>query len=417
MCLSTEIKRVCVIGAGLMGHGIAQVFAMNGYEVNLVDVSEDILSKALEKIRWSLGKLAEKGALKENIAAVMSRIKTTVNLLDAVKDVDFVIEAVPERLDLKNKIFAEIDGVAPRHCIFASNTSGLPITLMAEATKRPEKVIGMHWFNPPQLMRLIEVTKTKYTAEETAKMVFELSKKLGKTPILVKRDVNGFIANRVYRAISTEAFLMYLRGEAQPIEIDAACRYKLKLPLGPFELTDFTGGIDIAVSSRASVEEILKRLPEWEPHKEFLEFSNATYGFIKERYDKGLLGVKTGQGFYKYPEPGKWARPDIPEKHAEKIDPLEVVAPAINVSAWLIRNDVASAQYIDIALKLGYNFPIGLLEYADERGLDAVVKVLEAKLSKVKEPYAAIYKPDELLLTMVKEGKLGKKTGQGFYKY
>jgi len=260
MCLSTEIKRVCVIGAGLMGHGIAQVFAMNGYEVNLVDVSEDILSKALEKIRWSLGKLAEKGALKENIAAVMSRIKTTVNLLDAVKDVDFVIEAVPERLDLKNKIFAEIDGVAPRHCIFASNTSGLPITLMAEATKRPEKVIGMHWFNPPQLMRLIEVIKTKYTAEETAKMVFELSKKLGKTPILVKRDVNGFIANRVYRAISTEAFLMYLRGEAQPIEIDAACRYKLKLPLGPFELTDFTGGIDIAVSSRASVEEILKRL-------------------------------------------------------------------------------------------------------------------------------------------------------------
>lgn len=189
---------------------------MNGYEVNLVDVSEGILSKALEKIRWSLGKLAEKGALKENIAAVMSRIKTTVNLLDAVKDVDFVIEAVPERLDLKNKIFAEIDGVAPRHCIFASNTSGLLITLMAEATKRPEKVIGMHWFNSPQLMRLIEVIKTKYTAEETAKMVFELSKKFGKKPILVKRDVNGFIANRVYRAISTEAFLMYLEEKRSP---------------------------------------------------------------------------------------------------------------------------------------------------------------------------------------------------------
>jgi len=415
--LGIEIKKVCVIGAGLMGHGIAQVLAMNGYGVNLVDVSEDILNKALEKIRWSLGKLAEKGALKEDIAAVMGRIKTTVKLLDAVKDVDFVIEAVPERLDLKCEIFAEIDGVAPKHCIFASNTSGLPITLMAEATKRPEKVIGMHWFNPPQLMRLIEVVKTKYTSNETTRTVFELSKKLGKTPILVKRDINGFIANRVYRAISTEAFLMYLRGEAQPMEIDATFRYKLRLPMGPFELTDFTGGIDIAVSSRACVEDILRRFPEWEPHRKFLEFSDATYSFIKERYDRGLLGVKTGQGFYKYPGPGKWAKPHIPEKYAERIDPLEVVAVAINVSAWLIRNDVASAQDIDVALKLGYNFPMGLLEYADERGLDAVVEILEAKLDRVKEPYAAIYEPDELLSMMVKEGKLGRRAGQGFYRY
>lgn len=413
----SKIMNVCVVGAGLMGHGIAQVFAMNRYQVNLVDISEEILSRALEKIKWSLGKLAEKGALREDVASVMNRIRTTVSLLDAVKDVDLVIEAVPERLDLKNKIFAEIDSVAPKHCVFCSNTSGLPITLMAEATKRPEKVIGMHWFNPPQLMRLIEVIETKYTSEETVQTVFELSKKLGKTPILVKRDIRGFIANRVYGVIGNEAILMYLRGEAQPIEIDAACRYKLKLPLGPFELSDFTGSVDIRVSARALMEEILKKYPEWEPHKELLEFENATFSIIKERYDKGLLGVKSGQGFYKYPEPGKWARPDIPEKHAEKVDPVEVVAPAINVSAWLIRNGVVTPQDIDIALKLGYNFPIGLLEYADAIGLDNVVKVLEAKAKRVKEPYAVIYKPDELLSKLVRENKLGKKTGEGFYKY
>jgi len=183
----------------------------------------------------------------------MGRIKTTVELLDMVKDVDFVIEAVPERLDLKREIFAEIDGVAPKHCIFASNTSGLPITFMAEAVKRPKKVIGMHWFNPPQLMRLIEVVKTKYTSDETVKAVFELSKKLGKTPILVKRDIKGFIANRVYRAISTEAFLMYLRGSGTN-KIDAACRYKLRLPLGPFELTDFASASYEALGDRFRVD-------------------------------------------------------------------------------------------------------------------------------------------------------------------
>lgn len=415
--MSFELRNVCVIGAGLMGHGIAQVFAMNGYQVNLVDISDEILSKALEKIRWSLGKLAEKGALREDIASVMRRIRTAVDLLNAVRDVDLVVEAVPERLDLKNKLFAEIDPVTPKHCIFCSNTSGLPITLMAEATKRPEKVIGMHWFNPPQLMRLIEVIKTKYTSDETIRVVFELSKKLGKTPILVKRDIRGFIANRVYGVLGNESLLMYLRGEAQPIEIDAACRYKLKLPLGPFELSDFTGSVDIRVSARALMEEILKRYPEWEPHKELLEFENATFKLVKERYDKGLLGVKSGQGFYKYPEPGKWVRPDIPEKYAEKVDPLEVVAPAINVSAWLIRNGVVAAQDIDTALKLGYNFPLGLLEYADAIGLDNVVKVLKSKAERVKEPYAAIYRPDELLLKLVKEGKLGKKSGEGFYSY
>ena len=415
--MSFEIRNVSVVGAGVMGHGIAQVFAMNGYQVNLVDISHEILDKAIGKIRWSLDRLAEKGKLKEDISSVISRIKPNVNLLDAVKDADLVIEAVSERIDLKTKVFAEVDSVAPKHCILCSNTSGLPITLMAEATKRPEKVLGMHWFNPPQLMRLIEVVKTKYTTNETANLIYELAKKLGKTPIMVDRDVRDFIANRIYRTIRYEAYLMFLRGEAKPVEIDSTCRYKLKLPMGPFELADFTGAVDLEISADMAIKEILEKCPEWEPQKEFLTFREAALKLAKEYYDKGLLGVKSGEGFYKYPEPGKWVKVDMPEEVAEKVDPLQIVAPAINASAWLIRNNVVTAEDIDNSLKLGYNFPTGLLEFADEKGLDSVVDVLKAKTERVKEPYRAFYKPDNLLLNLLNEGKLGKRNGEGFYKY
>jgi len=414
-----DIKTVAVIGAGTMGHGIAQVFAMSGYKVNLVDISYDILNKALERIKWSLSKFAERGRIrKEDIDIILSRISKYINLKDAVKDVDFVIEAVPEVLDIKLQVFKTIDESAPSHTIIASNTSGLPITLMAEAVNRRDKVVGMHWFNPPQLMRLVEVIKCKYTSDETAKITFELAKKLGKEPIYVSKDIRGFIANRVYRTIRYEAFAMVLRGEAKPIEIDAAFRYKLGLPMGPFELVDFTGAIEIELGEDKYFEETRRKCPEWEPHEEYVKMRAFAMRLAEEYYSKGLLGVKTGRGFYTYPAPGQWVKVEMPKEAGERIDPMQVLAPAINLSAWLIANGVASASDIDIALKLGYNFPKGLLEMADEYGLDAVVNILKVKAERFKtEDYSTFYKPHPLLVKLVEEGKTGKKAGEGFYKY
>lgn len=412
-----SIRTVSVIGAGLMGHGIAQVFAMNGYSVNLVDVSREILDRAIERIRWSLGKLAEKGVIREDIETILRRIRTFVGIREAVREADFIVEAVPERIDIKVQVFREADENAPKHAIIVSNTSGLPITPMAEATKRREKVAGMHWFNPPQLLRLIEVIRCKYTSDETAKTVFELSKRLGKEPIMVNRDIRRFIAARIYGPIRIEAFLMFLRGEAKPIEIDSAFRYKLGIPMGPFELVDFTGGIEIDASEDIYYNEVRSKYPEWEPQEEYVKYREAVMPFIRDRYSKGLVGFKTGRGFYDYPKPGQWVKPEIPREAGEGVDPMEVIAPAVNEAAWLVENNITSAREIDIALKLGYSFPKGILEMADEYGLDNVVAMLRAKRRRVAEDYGAFYEPQPLLLRLVDSGKLGRKSGEGFYRY
>jgi len=413
-----SLRTVSVIGAGTMGHGIAQVFAMNGYSVNLVDVSNEILNNALEKIKLSLSKLAERGRISRMDAeSTLSRISTYTNIGEAVGNADFIVEAVPERIDLKTQIFKDVDEKAPPHAVIASNTSGLPITLMAEATARPDKVVGMHWFNPPQIMRLIEVVKCKYTSNEVADLTFKLAQKLGKEPIIVNKDIRGFIANRVYRAIRYEAYAMIQRGEAKPVEIDSAFRYKLNLPMGPLELVDFTGAIEIEIGEDLYFKDIVNKCPEWEPHEEYVRIREYALRLSREHYSRGWLGVKTGKGFYSYPKPGQWVKVDIPKEAGEKVNPIEILAPAVNLSSWLIRNNVATAREIDLSLKLGYNFPKGILEIADEYGLDNIVNILRNKRRKVMEDYGLFYEPDQLLLELVENGKTGKKAGEGFYKW
>jgi enoyl-CoA hydratase/3-hydroxyacyl-CoA dehydrogenase len=267
-------------------------------------------------------------------------------------------------------------------------------------------------------MRLVEVIRCKYTSDETTKTTFELVQKLGKEPILVNKDIRGFIANRVYRTIRYEAFAMLLRGEAKPMEIDSAFRYKLEIPMGPFELADFTGSIEIELGEDKYFKDTREKCPDWEPHEEYIKLREYAMKISREYYEKSLLGVKTGKGFYDYPKPGQWAKVEIPKEAGEGIDPIQVLAPAINLSAWLINNDVASAKDIDASLKLGYNFPKGLLEMADEYGLDVVVKVLKDKMERAKtEEYGAFYKTNPLLSKLVEGGKIGKKTSEGFYKY
>ena len=403
-----DVKRIIVVGAGTMGHGIAEVAAMSGYKVYLADISEDILRGAMEKIRWSLGKLAEKGRLRESVEAVMSRIKPVVNLRDgkyteefakALAESDFMIEAIPEKLELKQQLFKFADEHMPPHAILATNTSSLPITEIASATRRPEKVVGMHFFNPPPLMPLEEVIKGEKTSDETVDIAVELSRRFGKQPVVVRKDVPGFIVNRILARFLNEACWLVARGKASVVEVDSAVRYKLGLPMGAFELADYSG-IDVFYLVFTAMKE--------------RGFKITACPLFKEKYERREYGMKAGKGFYEYPEPGKYVRPSIPREAGGKVDPVVLLAPAVNEAAWLLRNEVATRDDVDKAVKLGLGWPKGVLEYADEYGVDVIVGTLRRLR---EETGLEEYEPDPLLLKMVEEGRTGRKAGRGFYEY
>ncbi|MEM3802369.1 MAG: 3-hydroxyacyl-CoA dehydrogenase/enoyl-CoA hydratase family protein [Saccharolobus sp.] len=395
-----DIKKILVVGAGTMGHGIAEVAAISGYQVYLSDISQDILNNALEKIRWSLSKLQERGQIKESIEAIVSRIKPVVGLDKSVSDADFSIEASPERLDLKRQVFSKLDELLPPHAILATNTSSLPITKIAETTRRPDKVVGMHFFNPPVLMQLVEVMKGEKTSDETAMIVYQLAKRMGKQPIMINKDIPGYIVNRILGGINVAACILVEKKVADYKEVDAVARYKLGFPMGVFELIDYTG-IDVAYYVSKSREEL------------GIKDDIPICSLIEEKFKKNELGVKTGKGFYTYPG-NKYVKPDIPKELAEKLNPALILAGAINEAARLLRENVASRDDIDLGVRLGLGFPKGIFQYADELGIDAVIKALDElkNLSGYKS-----YSADQLLVQMVKENKLGVKTGIGFYQY
>lgn len=379
-----------------MGHGIAELLAMTGYEVVMIDISDELLQKGKEKIKWSLDKFVEKKRIrKEDADAALARISTTTSYEQAGKDIDLAIEAVPENMDLKRKVFSTLDSAAPPNAILASNTSTLSITEMGKATKRSDKVAGMHFFNPPIMMALIEVIKGDSTSQETVNTLAELAKKLGKTPIVVRRDVRGFIVNRVLGAVFNEAFWAYQRKEATMEGIDASVKYTGGFPMGWFELADFVG-LDIAYD----VGNILHQAygERFKPCAEVID------PLIKEK----KFGQKTGVGFYDWTK----GRPRIPFNLLDEYDVDRSWAVAVNEAAWLIHDDAADPADIDTGMKLGTYWPQGPCEYADRTGLDVV-------LNKLKELHAKynmeMYKPCPLLEEYLAKGWTGKKAGKGFY--
>jgi len=391
-----KIRRVAVIGSGAMGHGITQLLAMSGLEVAMVDINDEILQKAKEKIKWSLGKFVEKKRIRQEDAdAALARVATTTSYEQAGKDMDFAIEASPENMEIKKTIFAKLDEVAPPHAILASNTSTLSITEMGKATKRPDKVAGMHFFNPPQFMALVEVIKGDNTSQETMNTLSELAKKLGKTPVVVRKDVRGFIVNRILGAVFNEAFWAYHRKEATKEGIDASVKYTGGFPMGWFELGDFVG-LDIAYEvGRILYEAYGER---FKPCQEVIE------PLVKEK----KLGQKTGVGFYDWTK----GRPRIPFNLLDEYDVDRSWAVAVNEAAWLIHDDAANPADIDTGMKLGTYWPSGPCEHADRTGIDMV-------LNKLRELHAKynmeMYKPCPLLEDYVGKGWTGKKAGKGFY--
>ncbi len=402
----SEIKKILVVGAGVMGHGIAQVAAMSGFQVRLIDIKQEFLDRAMQRIKESLEKLQAKGKLKEPPEVILKRIEPMVanpsderSYAEAAKDIDFMIEAVPEKLELKQAVFSTIDKYAPPHAILASNTSSIPITEIAKATKRPDKVVGMHFFNPPVILKLVEVVRGQQTSDETVKTTVELAKKMGKVPIVVEKDVPGFIVNRIMARFLNEGCWLVERGIYTKEQVDAALRYKLNFPMGAFELADYVG-LDVLVHLMEAMRERGMNITVCPLFKKLLE--------------EGKLGVKSGEGFYKYPAPGKFVKPAVKASAAEGVDYIAIVDTAVNEGAWLVENGVAKVEDVDTATVLGLNLPMGILQLGDSLGLDNVVESIDEKAEKYK---MEDYKVVELLRKMVEEGKCGVKCGEGFHKY
>jgi enoyl-CoA hydratase/3-hydroxyacyl-CoA dehydrogenase len=267
-------------------------------------------------------------------------------------------------------------------------------------------------------MKGIEVIRGKYTSEETLHTTIDLCKKYDKDPFICKKDVWMFLANRAYRGMSFEPPLMWLRKEGSILEIDSAVRNKLGLPMGPFELADLTGAADIIVEASKAVDKVLERYPEWEPRPILIKtLKYLARNFWQERRSKGLVGVKSGRGFYEYPGPGKYIKPDIPKEAGEKIDEASIIASIVNTSAWVLSDGVGTKEEVDKAMKLSFGWPKGVFELADEVGIDRVVEALRDKKGRAPAEYRDFYEPDPLLVRLTREGHTGKKFGKGFYEY
>ena len=377
------VKNITVLGSGVMGHGIAQVSATAGYNVVLRDIKQEFLDKAMEKIKWSLDKLVSKEKIsKEEGDSIFSRITPIVDLNEAVKNAELVIEVVPEIMDLKKSVYAELDKAANPEVVFASNTSTLPITEIANTTSRPEKFIGIHFFNPPQLMKLVEVIPGEKTSQEITDLTLEYVKSVNKQAVVCRKDVPGFIINRLFIPMVHEACYAQDRTNSTLEEIDSAVKFKLGFPMGIFELADFTG---MDVIHKATVEMHLRDKKVINPHPT-----------VEKMFDEKKLGQKSGEGYYKYSD-DKYERVALSEELAEKCNPIQLVANILNNAAWLITNGASDVEEIEKACNLGLGLKKPLFETAKEIGIKNIVD----ELNKLAEEHGEFYKPDPLLESMI----------------
>lgn len=284
-----EIKKVGVLGCGLMGSGIAQVSATSGFETTVLEVDQRYLDKGFAGIQKSLAKFAEKGTIKETPQVILGRLKGTTNPKD-LADCDIVIEAIIENVPAKKEMYGALDEVVKKHAVFASNTSSISITELMTATKRPERFIGLHFFNPVPLMKLVEVVRTIATTDEVYESAYEFAKKLGKVPVRTS-DKTGFIVNRLLVPYLLDAIRAYEDGVGSVDDIDNAMKLGCGYPMGPFTLLDFVG-----LDTTYYITHVM--------YDEFKERRFASPPLLKRLVMAGWFGRKSGKGFYDYSDPG-----------------------------------------------------------------------------------------------------------------
>ncbi|MDW0201267.1 MAG: 3-hydroxyacyl-CoA dehydrogenase family protein [Nitrososphaeraceae archaeon] len=379
-----QLNKITVLGSGIMGHGIAQISAMNGYQVVLRDIEQRFLDSAMDKIKWSLDKLVEKNKIKkEESNKIYGRIKPIVDLKNALIDTDLLIEAVPEDLNLKKKVYSEVDQFAEEKTVYASNTSTLPISEISQLTSRPDRFIGLHFFNPPQLMKLVEVIPGARTEKSIVDLGINLVKSLGKDPILCNKDVPGFIVNRIFIPLVHEAAYCLESDGKTMTQIDSAVKFRLFLPMGIFELADYTG---IDVIHKATIEMYSRDKKVIHPHP-----------MIAQLFSSGKLGKKSGDGFYSYVDKN-YERVPLSEEEAKQYDPIRMLSVALNNASWLITNKVCNKEDLELALRLGMGLKKELFEIGKEYGFENIINTL----NQLKKGNESFYTPDPYLITLSK---------------
>jgi 3-hydroxybutyryl-CoA dehydrogenase len=298
--------RIAIIGAGLMGHGIAQIFAVHGFPVSLLDVNDEVLAKATENVRTNLTLLAKNGIGKsEDIEGAVGRITTTRDLREAVSGARFVVEAIAEQLELKQKLFQEMDEICPQDAILATNTSVISITEIAAKAKGRKRIVGTHFWNPPYLIPLVEVVPGDDTSPQTVDATYDLFKSVGKHPVKVKKDVPGFVGNRLQHALWREAISIVDQGIADPATVDEVIRnsFGIRLPvLGPLETADMVG-LDLTLQIHNYILKHIERSTEPAP-------------ILKQKVERGELGFKTGRGFQ------EWSQESIQQSRSQLLEYL-----------------------------------------------------------------------------------------------
>jgi 3-hydroxybutyryl-CoA dehydrogenase len=394
--VTATVERVGVVGAGTMGAGIAQIASLGGYETHLYEIDEKQLGRGLEMIRNGMRRGAERGRWTEAAAAEALERLSSDTLIEPLRDCDLVIEAAPEELDLKRNLFDRLASVCGPDTVLATNTSSLSVTAIAAAVPEPGRIVGMHFFNPPALMELVEIVAGDESKEPALELATEVARGIGRTPIRT-RDSVGFVANRCVRPFFLESLRMLAEGIAPHDEIDRIVRLGAGLRMGPFELMDLIG-IDVNFAVARSFWDQSFGEPRWRPNP------------VHERMvASGRLGRKTGRGFYSY-EKGEPHRPRDPDVDGERPifdeDELEQVAgpnaPAVltrlgstiaNEACFALGERVASPEDINTAMRLGYNWPIGSLEWGEQLGWSRALGVLE----ELRELQGEGYRPAPLL--------------------
>ena len=391
-----SVRRVGVVGAGTMGAGIAQIAALGGYETYLYEIDRKALDRGLEQLRTGMRRGIERGRWTESAAEdALARLKGDT-LIELLRDCEFVIEAAPEDLELKRNLFDRLATVCGEEAVLATNTSSLSVTAIGSPVSRPERIVGMHFFNPPALMQLVEIVAGEESGEPALRLATEVAEGMGRTPIRA-RDSVGFVANRCVRPFFLESLRMLSERLASHDEIDRIVRLGAGLRMGPFELMDLIG-IDVNFAVALSFWEQSFGEPRWRPNP-----------IHKRMVAAGRLGRKTGRGFYAYAKetPHRPRDPDVTvERPILEEDELESVAGALapavltrlgatiaNEACFALGEGVATAGDINTAMRLGYNWPIGPLEWGERLGWSRVLGLLE----ELRELQGEAYRPAPLL--------------------